>query len=100
MPLSHVMQFYQALEDLSTMYDLSVRNSFGGVVQFYYGDDGLDPACLEGDAQPVEYVRAWSHASVRLPFHFNFVGYLIVNNYRQLLLGKAGDSYPLRLLRS
>ncbi|KAL5530725.1 RPO31 [Sanghuangporus sanghuang] len=52
----------KALEDLTTMYDLSVRNSEGGVVQFQYGDDGLDPGCLEGDAQPVELNRSWSHA--------------------------------------
>ncbi|KAG2344971.1 beta and beta-prime subunits of DNA dependent RNA-polymerase [Suillus weaverae] len=52
----------KALEDLTTQYDLSVRNSTGGVVQFRYGDDGLDPACLEGDAQPVEFERAWMHA--------------------------------------
>ncbi|EIM85461.1 beta and beta-prime subunits of DNA dependent RNA-polymerase [Stereum hirsutum FP-91666 SS1] len=53
----------KALEDLTTQYDLSVRNATGGVVQFRYGDDGLDPACLEGDAQPIEFVRAWSHAA-------------------------------------
>ncbi|KAI0084185.1 beta and beta-prime subunits of DNA dependent RNA-polymerase [Irpex rosettiformis] len=53
----------KALEDLVTHYDSSVRNATGGVVQFRYGDDGLDPACLEGDAQPVELTRAWSHAS-------------------------------------
>ncbi|KAI0751657.1 beta and beta-prime subunits of DNA dependent RNA-polymerase [Daedaleopsis nitida] len=52
----------KALEDLVTHYDSSVRNANGGVVQFRYGDDGLDPACLEGDAQPVEYERAWRHA--------------------------------------
>jgi DNA-directed RNA polymerase III subunit RPC1 len=57
----------QALEDLSTQYDLSVRNSTGGVVQFRYGDDGLDPACLEAEIQPIEFVRAWSHASVSSP---------------------------------
>lgn len=57
----------KALEDLSTQYDLSVRNSVGGVVQFEYGDDSLDPACLEGDATPVEYFRSWSHACVRTP---------------------------------
>ena len=57
----------KALEDLTTQYDLSVRNSTGGVVQFRYGDDGLDPACLEGDAQPVEFERAWSHAWVCIP---------------------------------
>lgn len=54
----------KALEDLVTHYDGSVRNAAGGVVQFRYGDDGLDPACLEGDAQPLEFLRAWSHASV------------------------------------
>ncbi|KAF8628167.1 hypothetical protein AX17_006037 [Amanita inopinata Kibby_2008] len=52
----------KALEDLTTQYDLSVRNSTGGVVQFTYGDDGLDPACLEGDAQPIDLDRAWNHA--------------------------------------
>ncbi|PPQ95505.1 hypothetical protein CVT26_008533 [Gymnopilus dilepis] len=52
----------KALEDLTTQYDLSVRNSVGGVVQFTYGDDGLDPACLEGDAQPIDMDRSLSHA--------------------------------------
>ncbi|KAH6915466.1 DNA-directed RNA polymerase III largest subunit [Coprinopsis sp. MPI-PUGE-AT-0042] len=52
----------KALEDLTTQYDLSVRNSTGGVVQFQYGDDGLDPACLEGDAQPIDLDRSWKHA--------------------------------------
>jgi len=55
----------KALEDLTTQYDLSVRNSTGGVVQFRYGDDGLDPACLEGDAQPIDLDRSLGHALVR-----------------------------------
>ncbi len=37
----------KALEDLSTQYDYTVRTSTGGVVQFIYGDDGLDPAGME-----------------------------------------------------
>ncbi|GLB33325.1 putative DNA-dependent RNA polymerase [Lyophyllum shimeji] len=53
----------KALEDLTTQYDLSVRNSTGGVVQFVYGDDGLDPACLEGDPHPLDFDRAWNHAA-------------------------------------
>ncbi|KAG8836223.1 hypothetical protein FRC17_008959 [Serendipita sp. 399] len=52
----------KALEDLSTHYDSSVRNSAGGVVQFMYGDDGLDPASLEGEGQPLDFSRSWSHA--------------------------------------
>jgi DNA-directed RNA polymerase III subunit RPC1 len=54
------------LEDLTTHYDASVRNSTGGVVQFKYGDDGLDPACLEGDAQPIDFTRVWMHSQVGL----------------------------------
>ena len=55
----------KALEDLSTHYDFSVRNSVGGVVQFLYGDDGLDPAELEGNALPVEYNRTFRHATAK-----------------------------------
>jgi DNA-directed RNA polymerase III subunit RPC1 len=36
-----------------------------------YGDDGLDPANLEGDGKPVDFVRTWSHAKVR-PLSLSF----------------------------
>lgn len=52
----------KALEDLCAHYDYTVRNSVGGIVQFQYGDDRLDPAELEGDAVPVAFPRTWSHA--------------------------------------
>jgi hypothetical protein len=55
----------QALEDLVAHYDYTVRNSVGGIVQFEYGDDRLDPAELEGEAAPVAFPRTWSHALVR-----------------------------------
>jgi len=72
----------KALEDLTTQYDLSVRNSTGGVVQFRYGDDGLDPACLEGDAQPIDLHRSLGHAMVITPtFLHNFV--LTIGSRRQ-----------------
>lgn len=54
----------KALEDLSSRYDRSVRSANGGVVQFVYGDDGLDPANLEADGKPVAFDRTWSHARV------------------------------------
>jgi len=38
----------KALEDLSVNYDDTVRYSDGTVVQFLYGDDGLDPSVVEG----------------------------------------------------
>ncbi|BFZ57438.1 DNA-directed RNA polymerase III subunit C1 (rpo31) [Savitreella phatthalungensis] len=51
----------KSLEDLSVKYDATVRNASSGIVQFVYGDDGLDPTFLEGDGVPVEFVRTWSH---------------------------------------
>ena len=56
----------KALEDLTSHYDLSVRNSTGGVVQFTFGDDGLDPARIEGSIHPVEFGRNLLHSMVRL----------------------------------
>ncbi|CAG8468336.1 8399_t:CDS:10 [Diversispora eburnea] len=51
----------KALEDLAIHYDMSVRNSSGGLVQFYYGDDGLDPTYLEDEVLPVDLKRNLQH---------------------------------------
>lgn len=37
----------KALEDLSMQYDRTVRNSEQTVIQFVYGDDGLNPSRME-----------------------------------------------------
>ncbi|ROT39993.1 RNA polymerase Rpb1 [Sodiomyces alkalinus F11] len=37
----------KALEDVSVKYDGTVRNSLGDVIQFLYGEDGLDAMCIE-----------------------------------------------------
>jgi DNA-directed RNA polymerase III subunit RPC1 len=55
----------KALEDLSTDYDLRVQNSSGTMIQFCYGDDGLDPAGMEGSGSdsnaPVNLNHLWTH---------------------------------------
>ncbi len=38
----------KALEDLSLKYDYTVRTSGGDLVQFVFGDDGLNPIMMEG----------------------------------------------------
>lgn len=38
----------KALEDLHIHYDNTVRNASGNIVQFIYGDDGMDPGQMEG----------------------------------------------------
>lgn len=57
----------KAFEDLTTHYDLSVRNSEGAMVQFCYGADGLDPMTIEGDGVPVEFERNLKHIRVTTP---------------------------------
>lgn len=52
----------KSLEDLSLNYDNTVRTSGSGIVQFQYGGDNLDPVDMEGDAQPVNFKRTYSHA--------------------------------------
>ncbi|KAK4140556.1 uncharacterized protein C8A04DRAFT_31893 [Dichotomopilus funicola] len=52
----------KSLEDLSTQYDDTVRTSEGGIVQFQYGADRLDPVDMEGEAKPVDFGRTWNHA--------------------------------------
>ena len=48
----------KALEDLYTHYDLTVRNAASGIVQFTYGDDGMDPVAMEGiGCQPIDFER-------------------------------------------
>ena len=37
----------KAMEDISIAYDLTVRNNQSGILQFFYGEDGLDAAFLE-----------------------------------------------------
>jgi DNA-directed RNA polymerase subunit A' len=44
-----------ALEDLKVVYDGSVRNTSGTIIQFAYGEDGIDPTrSVRGDAVDVD----------------------------------------------
>ncbi|EAS34612.3 DNA-directed RNA polymerase III largest subunit [Coccidioides immitis RS] len=52
----------KSLEDLSSRYDDTVRNSSSNIVQFQYGDDKLDPVDMEGKAKPVHFDRTFTHA--------------------------------------
>jgi len=51
----------KSLEDLSSQYDCTVRSSTNDIVQFIYGEDGLDPASMEGKDKPVDIQRILSN---------------------------------------
>ena len=60
----------KALEDLSMQYDRTVRNSEQSVVQFTYGDDGLNPNVMEKKDRPVDYSRLCGKSE---PIYNNFI---------------------------
>jgi DNA-directed RNA polymerase beta' subunit len=43
----------KGLEDLKVEYDMTVRNSFGKIIQFAYGENGFDPAKDETQKIPL-----------------------------------------------
>ncbi|KAG1714420.1 DNA-directed RNA polymerase III subunit RPC1 [Nymphon striatum] len=55
----------KSLEDLCSQYDNTVRDSLGNIIQFKYGDDGLDPIAMEGDNKPVNFQRIFDHVRVK-----------------------------------
>ena len=52
----------KSLEDLSSRYDNTVRNSSSNIIQFQFGEDKLDPVDMEGKAKPVNFERTFKHA--------------------------------------
>ncbi|MED6160929.1 DNA-directed RNA polymerase III subunit 1 [Stylosanthes scabra] len=58
----------KCLEDLFLHYDYTVRNAGGGIVQFCYGDDGMDPAGMEGkDGKPLNFDRLFLRSKAICP---------------------------------
>jgi DNA-directed RNA polymerase III subunit RPC1 len=57
----------KALEDLSLQYDRTVRNSENTVVQFTYGDDGLNPDQMEENDRPVDFNRVFITVREKMP---------------------------------
>jgi DNA-directed RNA polymerase subunit A' len=51
-----------ALEDLKVAQDGTVRNTAGTVIQFVYGEDGVDPTRSTG-GDPVDYEQIFAEIS-------------------------------------
>ncbi|KAJ7947738.1 DNA-directed RNA polymerase subunit [Quillaja saponaria] len=58
----------KALEDLFVHYDNTVRNASSCIVQFCYGDDGMDPAYMEGKSgKPLNFERLFLKSKAICP---------------------------------
>ncbi|KAL2318688.1 hypothetical protein Fmac_032564 [Flemingia macrophylla] len=61
-------QLMKSLEDLFLHYDHTVRNAGGSIIQFCYGDDGMDPAGMEGkDGKPLNFERLFLKSKAICP---------------------------------
>jgi len=56
----------KAMEDCKINYDYTVRNASGSIVQFLYGEDGIDATKIE--AQPILYIDM-DYAKLKKEYH-------------------------------
>ncbi|KAL0909312.1 hypothetical protein M5K25_020165 [Dendrobium thyrsiflorum] len=62
----------KGMEDISLHYDLTVRDASGAIVQFLYGDDGLDPAKMEGkEGSPLNFDQLYMKVMATCPHRDN-----------------------------
>lgn len=66
----------KAMEDMVIRYGGTVRNSQGDVVQFLYGEDGMDATRIEG--QMFEYLK-WDVSHARRQYGSTIVAVIPVN---------------------
>lgn len=52
----------KAMEDCKVNYDYTVRNASGSIVQFLYGEDGMDPVKIESQSFP--YIEDYDYAKL------------------------------------
>lgn len=57
----------KAMEDLSIQWDNTCRTSAGDIIQFVYGEDGLDPTDLDDQNEGLNFDRQLVHTLLSLP---------------------------------
>jgi len=68
----------KGLEDLKVEYDMTVRNNKGKIVQFAYGDDGIDTTRVENQVVPIVGMNL-----EEIYMHYDIIG---LNDYDKDLL--------------
>ena len=61
-------QLVKAMEDIKVNYDYSVRSSSGSIIQFIYGNDGMDATFVE--SQPL-YITKLSYEKILDKYYFD-----------------------------
>ena len=58
-------QLIKSMEDLTVQHDGTVRDANNNIIQFYYGEDGINPTKIENQSYPIGKL---SHESIRTEF--------------------------------
>ncbi|KAJ1609260.1 DNA-directed RNA polymerase III C1 subunit [Cryptosporidium canis] len=82
----------KALEDLCVKYDQTVRTSDGQIIQFIYGDDGLNPMLMEDKLDLVNFGKLFKHVYSQTKVHQNF--YFLFKNYVEFLESCPANDEP------
>ncbi len=61
----------KALEDLTIQYNGLVSISSGEIIEFIYGDDGIDPMCTDTDGKIIYLPRLWNLVKSLYPYSKN-----------------------------
>ena len=77
----------KALEDLMVVYDMTVRNNQGKIIQYAYGDDGIDPVKVESQTMPLVQMSIEEiYAHFQLPVNEKKGGKSVYNEYYPAVL--------------
>ncbi|GLU11714.1 hypothetical protein SLE2022_284390 [Rubroshorea leprosula] len=84
----------KALEDLNVHYDNTVRTAGGCIVQFIYGDDGMDPAYMEGkNGFPLNFNRLLMKVKATCPpREHKYLSPQEISKFVEEQLGKHGPA--------
>nr|AOE43178.1 RNA polymerase II largest subunit/RNA polymerase II core subunit [Rostrostelium ellipticum] len=78
----------KAMEDVSVRYDATVRNSLGDVIQFAYGEDGMDGTAFENQTLDSlkpnnnDFAKLYRHAIDRADYGSGWIDPLIIEEIR------------------
>ncbi|KAI6216279.1 DNA-directed RNA polymerase subunit [Aphelenchoides besseyi] len=76
----------KCLEDLAVSYDSTVRTSVGEIVQFRFGEDGLDPCCMEAkNGNVVDFDHILYHTRNTSPFELDKAATMSVDEMRRFV---------------
>ena len=82
----------KGMEDVRVEFDYSVRNANGSIVQFLYGEDGMDPIHIEKQIVPsVKMNFSKLEEKYKLMKEDNWKDYLYVSTYKKF--NKYSDKY-------